>query len=125
MNGLLDTSVLIAREQGLDAAWPDHGAISVITLAELEVGVLRARSSDVRAERLRSLSRVEQEFDALPVDQTVARRFAQLVAAAREQGRRPRVVDALIAATALAHGLPVYTRDADFDEFVGLATIRS
>ena len=104
---------------------PNIEAISVMTLAELEVGVLRARSSDVRAERLRSLSRLEQEFDALPVDQTVARQFAQLVAAAREQGRRPRVVDALIAATALAHALPVYTRDADFDDFAGLATIRS
>jgi predicted nucleic acid-binding protein len=115
MRGLLDTSVFIAREAGrpLDNL-PDEPAISVITLGELHLGVLRAKDSETRARRLRTLSRVERAFDAIPIDADVARTFASIVADARAAGRLPRGRDAWIAATAVRHGLVVFTQDADF-----------
>jgi predicted nucleic acid-binding protein len=115
MRGLLDTSVFIAREAGrpLDDL-PDEAAISVITLGELHLGVLRAKDGDTRARRLRTLSRVEREFEAIPIDAEVARTFASILADARAAGRRPRAMDAWIAATAVRHGLVVFTQDADF-----------
>jgi predicted nucleic acid-binding protein len=115
MKGLLDTSVFIAREAGrpLDNL-PDEPAISVITLGELHLGVLRAKDGDTRARRLRTLSRVEREFEAIPIDAEVARTFASILADARAAGRRPRAMDAWIAATAVRHGLVVFTQDADF-----------
>jgi predicted nucleic acid-binding protein len=115
MKGLLDTSVFIAREAGrpLDNL-PDEPAISVITLGELHLGVLRAKDGDTRARRLRTLSRVEREFEAIPIDAEVARTFASIRADARAAGRRPRAMDAWIAATAVRHGLVVFTQDADF-----------
>jgi predicted nucleic acid-binding protein len=115
MRGLLDTSVFIAREAGrpLDDL-PDEAAISVITLGELHLGVLRAKDGDTRARRLRTLSRVEREFEAIPIDDEVARTFASILADARAAGRRPRAMEAWIAATAVRHGLVVFTQDADF-----------
>jgi predicted nucleic acid-binding protein len=115
MKGLLDTSVFIAREAGrpLDNL-PDEPAISVITLGELHLGVLRAKDGDTRARRLRTLSRVEREFEAIPIDDEVARTFASILADARAAGRRPRAMEAWIAATAVRHGLVVFTQDADF-----------
>jgi predicted nucleic acid-binding protein len=117
MRGLLDTSVFVAREAGrpLDNL-PDEPAVSVITLGELHLGVLRAKDGETRARRLRTVSRVEREFDAIPIDAEVARTFASIVAEARAAGRRPRAMDAWIAATGVRHGLVVFTQDADFDD---------
>ena len=116
MRGILDTSVFIAREQGRPLAverLPDESAVSVVTLAELELGVLAA-ADDVRAQRLRTLAAVQTTYVALPVDEAVASAFAELVAAARRSGSRPRLQDAWIAATARPHGVPVVTQDRDF-----------
>jgi predicted nucleic acid-binding protein len=118
VRGLLDTSIFIAGEQGRNLATdrlPEEAAVSVVTLAELELGVQLASSEDVRGQRLRTLRAVQSVHVALPVDEAVASSFAEIVAAARRDGRRPRVQDAWIAATARAHGVPVYSQDADFD----------
>jgi predicted nucleic acid-binding protein len=117
MKGLVDTSVFIAREAGRPLeALPDEPAISVITLAELHLGVLRAKDSQTRARRLRTVSRVEREFEAIPIDAEVARIFASIVRDARVAGRRPRVMDVWIAATGVRHGLVVFTERADFTD---------
>jgi predicted nucleic acid-binding protein len=125
VEGLIDTSVLIGSEQGRPiAAHPRNAAISVMTLAELHAGVLAARDASTRARRLQTLSDVEHAFDALPVDPRVARRFAELVTALKEHGRRMPVVDLLIAATASAHGLALYTQDGDFEGLPGLDVVQ-
>jgi predicted nucleic acid-binding protein len=119
VRGLLDTSVFIAGEQGRPLAadqLPDEAAISVVTLAELELGVHLASSESVRGERLRTLQAAQATYVALPVDPSVASAFAELVAGARQAGRRPKVQDTWIAATARAHGVAVYTQDSDFDD---------
>lgn len=119
MRGLLDTSVLIADEQGRrlrEELLPDEVAVSVVTFAELELGVHLAETDDVRGRRLRTLQAARETYVALPIDPDVASAFAELVATARRDGRRPKVQDAWIAATARAHDVAVYTQDADFDE---------
>jgi predicted nucleic acid-binding protein len=119
VRGLLDTSVFIADEQGREFAsgrLPDEAAISVVTLAELELGVHMADSEDSRGRRLRTLQAAQATFVALPVDEAVASAFAELVAIARRAGRRPKVQDTWIAATARTHAAAVYTQDSDFDE---------
>ena len=119
MRGLLDTSVFVADEQGRPLAsdrLPDEAAISVVTLAELELGVHLAASEVVRGRRLRTLQATQATYVALPVDQAVASAFAELVATARRGGRRPKVQDTWIAATARALGVAVYTQDGDFDD---------
>ena len=119
MRGLLDTSVFIAGEQvrPMDAErLPDEAAISVVTLAELELGVHMASTESVRGQRLRTLQAAQATYVALPVDRSVASAFAELVATARRAGRRPKVQDTWIAATARAHAVAVYTQDSDFDE---------
>lgn len=118
MRGLLDTSVFIANEQSRPLAierLPDEAAVSVVTLAELELGVHLAGSESARSQRLRTLGSVRATYVALPVDEAVASSFAELVAAARRTGRRPRVQDAWIAATAKTHDVPVYSQDSDFE----------
>jgi predicted nucleic acid-binding protein len=121
VKGLLDTSVFVGREQGREmGALPDEAAISVMTLAELHVGVLLARGQKARAQRLRTLALVERTFEPLPIDDSVARVFAEIVADARRRRRQPRVVDALIAATAVAHDLPLYSQDRDFADMPGV-----
>jgi predicted nucleic acid-binding protein len=118
VRGLLDTSVFIADEEGRQLAsdrLPDEAAISVVTLAELELGVHMADSEAVRGRRLRTLQATQSTYVALPVDAAVASAFAELVATARRAGRRPKVQDTWIAATARAAGVAVYTRDSDFD----------
>lgn len=127
MRGILDTSLFIAGEHGrpLDGdRLPDDAAVSVVTLAELTLGVHLAGSEDVRARRLATVSALRSAFVALPVDEGVAAAFAELVAAAREAGRRPKVQDAWIAATARAHSVAVYTQDSDFDDLPGLDVVR-
>ncbi len=120
MRGLLDTSVFIASEQGRGLAadrLPDEAAVSVVSLAELELGVQLASSESIRTRRLRTLRAVQSTYVALAVDQDVASAFAELVAGARRAGRRPKVQDAWIAATAHAHAVPVYSQDDDFNGF--------
>jgi predicted nucleic acid-binding protein len=89
-------------------------AISVVSVVELQFGVLVTADSAIRAERLRRLSRLQRRFDPLPVDDDVAMSYGQLAAAVTESGRQPRsgVMDLLIAATAHAHGARLYTRNA-------------
>jgi predicted nucleic acid-binding protein len=119
VRGILDTSVFIAEEQGRELAadrLPDEAAISVVTLAELELGVHMAAAEDVRARRLRTLQALQQTYVALAIDAGVASAFAELVATARRAGRRPKVQDTWIAATARAHGATVFSQDTDFDE---------
>ncbi len=127
MRGILDTSVFIADEQGraLDTRkLPDEVAVSIVTVAELLLGVHMAASEPARAQRLATLRSIETAYAALPIDDAVAAAFAELVAGARRAGRRPKVQDSWIAATAHAHGAAIYTQDADFDGIPGLDVVR-
>lgn len=108
MIGLLDTSVVLGAQPH---ELPDEAAVSVITMAELRLGVLVAPNATERAARLELLTQMERLYSPIPVDDDVARAYAAIIAAERERGRRPRAMDALIAATALTHGLTLYTRD--------------
>jgi predicted nucleic acid-binding protein len=119
VRGLLDTSVIVAGSRPT----LDEAAISAMTLAELHYGVLRARTGGERALRLQRLALVESEFDPLPIDGGVARAYGAIVAGARAAGKRPKTADALIAATAAAHGLAVYTHDADFEWLPGVDVV--
>lgn len=114
---ILDTSVVIADGVG---PLPGELAISAVTLAELHFGVLVAKAPEIRAERLRRLSVLQQHFDALPVDEAVAISYGRLAAAVVDAGRQPRhrVMDLLIAATAHAHGARLYTRNPS--DFAGI-----
>ncbi len=123
MIGLLDTSVFVARESGRPLrSLPDEGQVSVITVAELRIGVLVAEESSIRAQRMRTLSEVEA-LEPLPVDDDVARAFAEIVADCRRRGKRPKILDTLIAATALSRAMPVYTQDADFEDMAGVQVV--
>jgi predicted nucleic acid-binding protein len=110
--GILDTSILIATDV---TPIPGELAISIASLAELQFGVLVAKTTEARALRLARLSAVQRRFDPLPVDEAVADSYARLAARVVETGRQPRarVMDLLIAATAHAHDAAVYTRNAD------------
>ena len=123
MRVLLDTSVLLGPDPGpVDADF----AISAVSLAELHFGVLVARSAEVRAERLRRLALIEKTFDALPVDDAVARAYGRLAAAVAQTGRQPRarVADLLIAATAVSQQATLWTRNAkDLAGLEGLVEI--
>jgi toxin FitB len=122
---LLDTSVLLGPEPDIGDA---EVAISVISLAELHFGVLVAGTPTVRAERLRRLGLIEKTFDALPVDDAVARQSGHLAAAVVQAGRQPRarVADLLIAATARTHDAELWTRNLDDRTGLeSLLTIRS
>ena len=88
--------------------------VSVVTIAELTVGVLMASDAD-RPARVATLSAVESTWDPLPVDAEVARQFARIIAALRTDGRRIPIMDALVAATALVEQIPVVTQDQDYD----------
>ena len=127
MRGILDTSVFIASEQGRPLAaedLPDEAAVSVVTLAELELGVHVAQSERSRALRLATLRALHATYVALPIDEAVAGGFAQLVAMTRRAEPRLKIQDAWIAATALAHSAAIYSQDADFDALPGLDVVR-
>jgi predicted nucleic acid-binding protein len=127
VRGILDTSVFIFDEQGRrleTERLPVEAAVSVVTLAELELGVQMSTSEELRARRLSTLRAVAETYVPIPIDEPVASAFAELVAATRRTGRRLRVQDAWIAATAKAHDAAVFTQDADFDGVPGLDVIR-
>lgn len=113
--GLLDTSVVIAAAEGAEMELPDRAAISVVTLCELHHGVLRAGGRE-QSRRIAVLAATERSFEVMPVDSRVAPHYARLMAASQagRAGRAP-TADVLIAATAISHALPLYTRDADFE----------
>jgi predicted nucleic acid-binding protein len=116
--GLLDTSVFIAREVGRAIAkLPERVALSVITIGELQLGVLNAGDSVTRSRRADTLA-LARAADPIPVSEAVMVSWARLVADCRAAGvhRAVKLTDALIAATAIEHGLPVVTQDADFDQ---------
>lgn len=113
---LADTSIFVAAEQRRTLGQPPDGdaRISVATLTELIVGVRRAAEGPLRILREVTLARA-RSFVALPYDEVVALRLGELLAEARAAGRRAGAMDAIIAATALAHDLSVWTQDDDFD----------
>ena len=114
---LLDTSVFIANESGrpLDAAaLPDEAFISVITVAELQAGVLAARDTQTRSRRLATLEAVGA-LEPLTVDTAAAAKWAALRVRLAEEGRHAKINDLWIAAIAAANDLPVVTQDDDFD----------
>lgn len=120
-----DTSVFVAQEVGRELGdLPEEIAVSVVTAAELELGVLRAGEADARAARLATLSRIRATYELLPVDSQVGSCFARLASAELAQGRRLRLHDTWIAATALRHGVAVLTQDADFSSFDEVEVIR-
>ena len=117
--------MFVAQESGRELGeLPEEIAVSVITAAELELGVLRAAEADARAVRLATLSRVRATYQLLPVDPEVASCFARLASAELAQGRRLRRHDTWIAATALRHDAAVLTQDADFSSFDKVVVIR-
>ncbi len=119
-----DTSVFIAMEVGRELGdLPDEVAVSVITVGELELGVLRARDTDTRARRLATLAQVRASYPLLQVDAETASCFARIAAGELEAGRRIRRHDAWIAATALRHGVAVATQDGDFSAFSAVTVI--
>ncbi|WP_297008412.1 type II toxin-antitoxin system VapC family toxin [uncultured Corynebacterium sp.] len=114
--GLLDTSVFIARESGRPLRadqLPNEGCISVITLAELEAGVLAAPDQSIRSRRLSTLTAVSA-LEPLSVDAAAATHWARLRVRLAEAGRRINVNDLWIASIALANDLPVFSQDEDF-----------
>lgn len=125
--GLLDTSVVIEWDSSdVVVALPDEAAICAVTLAELAAGPHLATASHERARRQARLQQVEATFEPLPFDAAAARSYGQIVAAVAEVGRshRRRIADLLIAATAHANDLPLYTRNPDdFDGLGGLIEI--
>jgi predicted nucleic acid-binding protein len=120
--GLLDTSVVIALARGEAVELPDTAAISIITLCGLHHGVLVADDRQ-RPGRLAALTTAERRFRPLPLDERVPQHYGRIVADARRAGRRPGMADSLIAATAAANGLPVYTRDKDFLGLSGIEVV--
>lgn len=122
---IADTSIFIAQETGRELGEiPEEIAVSVITVAELELGVLRATDQSARAIRLSTLSRVQATYPLLPVDPEVASCFARIASAELARGRRTRRHDTWIAATAMRHGVAVLTQDADFSSFEAVTVLR-
>jgi tRNA(fMet)-specific endonuclease VapC len=125
--GVLDTSTVILLPQLADVTLlPAEPLITAVTLAELSVGPLVASTDVERAARQAHLQQAEADFDPLPFDAQAARAFGRVAASLRRAGRKAsaRAYDAMIAATALANGLPVYTcNPADFAGIDGLEVV--
>lgn len=116
MRALLDTSVFIAREQGRPLGeLPEQVAVSVVTISELRYGVLAAADHATRAMRLSTLEAARRLGRPLVIDEAVGDELARLRVALKALGRAIKVMDAWIAATAIAHDAAVCTQDADFD----------
>ncbi|MHB1552784.1 MAG: PIN domain-containing protein [Acidimicrobiales bacterium] len=123
---MLDTSFFVATESGRPLGKMERVTeteVSVVTLAELTVGVLTADDDD-RPARVATLSAVESAWDPLPIDAEVARQFARIVVDLRARGRRVPILDALVAATAIVEQIPVVTKDHDYEAIPGLEVIR-
>lgn len=128
--GLLDASVIIGWDDPeVAAGLPDEAAVGAVTVAELAAGPHLASTATERARRQARLQQIEATFEPLPFDVSAARSYGQVVAAVAETGRshRRRVADLLIAATAHANGIALYTRNpADFtglDELIEVVAI--
>lgn len=124
--GVLDTSAVVLLERVDPRDLPENPVITAVTLAELSVGPLVTDDPIEQAARQRRLQTVEASFDPLPFDAAAARAFGAVAAALRRSGRKPaaRAFDAMIAATALAHGLSVYTANPrDFAAIEGLVVV--
>ena len=122
--GLLDTLVVIDWDDPtVVKALPEAAALCAITLAELAAGPHLATSGSESARRQARLQQVEATFEPLPFDARAARSYGQIVAAVAETGRshRRRIADLLIASTAHANGLALYTRNPD--DFAGLSDL--
>lgn len=116
--GLLDTSVFIARETGRALGeLPERVAVSVVTIGELQLGVLHATDGATRARRAETLA-LARTADPIPISEAVMVTWARLVTDCRAAGvhKTIKLTDALIAATAVEHGLPVVTQDNDYDQ---------
>lgn len=121
-----DTSVFI----GLEAARFDvsrfenfEWGVSAITLGELRLGVLQAQNPEAVSRRL-SAYQLAQRFEVLAVDEAVSEVWALLISGLRAAGRKAPINDSWIAATAIAHGVPIVTQDADYDAIADLEVIR-
>jgi predicted nucleic acid-binding protein len=128
--GLLDTSVVIDLERIDPASLPATMAVSAVTMAELAAGPHATTDRDERARRQERLQRAEATFAPLAFDARAARAFGRLYAAVAGKGRKTRgrrAVDLLIAATAIAEELPLYTRNPDdfagFGDLLDLRTV--
>ena len=127
--GLLDTSVIIDLDHIDAASLPEEMALSAVTMAELAAGPHATKDSEERARRQERLQRAEATFAPLPFDANAARAYGRICAAIFAKGRKARgrrAIDLLIAATAIAEGLPLYTRNpADFEGLAGLLDVRA
>jgi predicted nucleic acid-binding protein len=123
--GLIDTSVFVGvGTRDLDfGALPEQVAISVVTLAELRLGVLMADDITVRQRRMSSWQLASQ-LEPLPIDPAVGDEWARIVAELRQEGRRAPVNDIWIAATAIRHSMTVITQDTDYEAISGLDVVR-
>lgn len=125
--GLLDTSTVILLTRITDATvLPAEPFIAAVTLAELSVGPLIASTDKERAARQAHLQQAESDFEALPFDAPAARAFGGVAASLRRAGRNAsaRACDAMIAATAIANDLPLYTCNPDdFGGIEGLEVV--
>ncbi|MBV9448973.1 MAG: type II toxin-antitoxin system VapC family toxin [Streptosporangiaceae bacterium] len=136
--GMLDTNILILRQWIDPAELPDEMAISAVTLAELSAGPHEVRRNDEqdmydeheeRARRMETLQRAESEFDPVPFDAEAARVYGRVTAAVVAAGRKPRrrIADLMIAATAIAEGLPLFTTNpgdyADLGKLVQIVPV--
>ena len=122
--GLIDTSVVIDLEVIEPGGLPVELAVSAVTMAELAAGPHATADPAERARRQDRLQRAEATFDPLPVDAAVARAYGRVYVAVGASGRKARgrrAVDLFIAATAVAAGLPLYTRNPD--DFAGLSDL--
>jgi predicted nucleic acid-binding protein len=116
--GLLDTSVFIARETGRPLGeLPDRVGVSVVTIGELQLGVLNATDDFTRTRRADTLA-LARSADPIPISEAVMSAWARLVADCQAAGihRAIKLTDALIAATAVEHGLPIVSQDGDFEK---------
>jgi predicted nucleic acid-binding protein len=121
--GLLDTSIFIALEEGRplrQEALPRQNAISIVTRAELRLGVFAADDIASRDRRIATFE-ASRRFTVLPIDEEVGRAWSQMRAYLAASGRRVTINDMWIAATATAHEIPVLTQDGDFDALNGIA----
>jgi predicted nucleic acid-binding protein len=124
--GLLDTSIFIALETGRPLKTdrsPTTSSVSIITISELRLGILTARDAQTRSARLSTFLDAS-ELSPLPIDENVAEAWAQLRITLRDTKTKMSVNDSWIAATAMAHGIPVVTQDGGFIEGLGFDIVR-